>query len=525
MTTEKQKAVVYSRVSTLKQDNERQINDMQGYAVYKNLEIVKEFTETITGTTAAEERTEFKNLVDYITTNNIKHLLVSEVSRLGRVSHKTLSTINDLTEQGVCIHIEKEKIQTLDDEGKKTNGATLLLNIFAAVAEVELETLRYRVTSGLRRARLNHAGQSNPPFGFQNLNKKIALQPQEASIVKEIFSLYLSGKGSQQIARILNKREVSPRSAKLWSDQTVMMIIRNPIYNCQRHASKEIITIPEELRIIEANVFHAAQHIRKTKSNKHNTNRIYINILEGKLKCRCGESLWMHRRKDLRDNAYKCLSKRYSYKTGSPACSEVAINIDLLNSLVEHHLRTHRAKKYTSKKKTLEREADRLEKAIAKERRSRKRAAEMYIDELIDRGDFWEKKERIDKKIDTLSLQLEEMYEEIAKEKTLEFSRRYFGPDGKLKTPYSTSKDEFESSDIDTEALKHLVKQHVKEIQIQTLTGSERDKYKKNELDYVHEVTITDFADQATVYHTASRNKLIYKGDQLVTDKLETIHI
>ena len=79
------KAVIYARVSSTdeSQSYERQISDLKKWANYKNLEIVEEFAEKISGfKKGLDERKEFNNMLKYIDDNHIKHIMISELSRL-----------------------------------------------------------------------------------------------------------------------------------------------------------------------------------------------------------------------------------------------------------------------------------------------------------------------------------------------------------------------------------------------------------------------------------------------------------
>ena len=53
---EKTKVVIYARVSTSAQDYTRQITELRKYAKKQNFEIVKEFSEKISGGKKVEER-------------------------------------------------------------------------------------------------------------------------------------------------------------------------------------------------------------------------------------------------------------------------------------------------------------------------------------------------------------------------------------------------------------------------------------------------------------------------------------
>ena len=63
---ERTKVVIYARVSTSTQDYTRQITELRKYAKKQNYEIVKEFSEKISGGKKVEERTAIKEILVFI---------------------------------------------------------------------------------------------------------------------------------------------------------------------------------------------------------------------------------------------------------------------------------------------------------------------------------------------------------------------------------------------------------------------------------------------------------------------------
>lgn len=108
------KAVIYSRVSTVEQDNERQIQELKEYASYKKMKVLKIFEEKVSGATKGADRLEFKAMLSFIDKNNIDTILVWELSRLGRRMVDVMNTIESFSDRGVNIYIKKENINTLD---------------------------------------------------------------------------------------------------------------------------------------------------------------------------------------------------------------------------------------------------------------------------------------------------------------------------------------------------------------------------------------------------------------------------
>ncbi|WP_330363211.1 recombinase family protein [Lacrimispora indolis] len=64
-------------------------------------------------------------------------------------------------------------------------------------------------------------------YGFRCENNELIIVPQEASIVKEIFRLYLEGKTVRQIKISLEEKEVLSSSGKTtWADTTIQQILK-----------------------------------------------------------------------------------------------------------------------------------------------------------------------------------------------------------------------------------------------------------------------------------------------------------
>ena len=327
------KAVTYSRVSTDEQNTDRQVKELDEYAKYKGFQVVAEFRENISGRTKQTDRLEFSRMLKYIRENNIKHIMVHELSRIGRNNRNTINIIEDLIAEGICIHSKHENIMTLNPDGTKNNQATLFISIFSAIAESEVETLRARVKSGLRASKLRGgANAAVQPFGFQSIGKKLSIHPDEVKTVKVIYDLYLDGYSMNRIAQHLNDLGIPSKKATKWRDKTINDILKNPLYKGERFHNGE--RIPYDLeRIIPIEKWNAVQSLIKKKAEYQNRHSKNLNILRGLLFCgNCGEPLFMQRRKNLKDNVYKCLSSKSGYDGKS--CSLKGINIDLLNNIV-----------------------------------------------------------------------------------------------------------------------------------------------------------------------------------------------
>ena len=145
---ERTKVVIYARVSTSAQDYTRQITELRKYAKKQNYEIVKEFSEKISGGKKVEERMAIKEMLDFVKFNKVDKVLIYECSRLSRRQLDFLSIIEQLTEQGVSLFILQNGLETLLPDGKPNPIANLCFGIIAEFNTLEINLIRARMASG-----------------------------------------------------------------------------------------------------------------------------------------------------------------------------------------------------------------------------------------------------------------------------------------------------------------------------------------------------------------------------------------
>ena len=144
-------AVIYSRVSSLGewQSNERQIEDLKILAKQKNYTIEKIYEEKISGAKKNIERPILTECLEYSISNNVKILLLSELSRLGRDVDEVLKNVMLCKENKLNVYFQKENLSIFDDSGKEHPFLlTIFIAILGTVAQMERENIKFRLYSG-----------------------------------------------------------------------------------------------------------------------------------------------------------------------------------------------------------------------------------------------------------------------------------------------------------------------------------------------------------------------------------------
>jgi len=147
-------ALIYSRVSSESQDNDRQIINLKNVAQDKGWHIRRTFQEKISGTIRTGSRSEFKSLLDYIDKTPVDIVMVSEISRIARRVVDVLNFVELLHEKGISLYIQQFNMLTLENE--RENPITkMLLQMLSIGAEMENNQRKIRQEEGIKLAQMN----------------------------------------------------------------------------------------------------------------------------------------------------------------------------------------------------------------------------------------------------------------------------------------------------------------------------------------------------------------------------------
>lgn len=164
-------AVIYSRVSSESQDNQRQVLNLHQVAEEKGWRIRRTFQEKISGTSMAGTRLEFKSLIEYLERVPIDVVMVSEISRIGRRVVDVLNIVELLHAKGISLYIQQFNMSTMVD-GQENPVAKMLLQMLSIGAEMENNQRRIRQKEGIKLAQMKgiyqgrKKGAKTPPMSL-----------------------------------------------------------------------------------------------------------------------------------------------------------------------------------------------------------------------------------------------------------------------------------------------------------------------------------------------------------------------
>ena len=133
--------------------------------------------------------------------------------------------------------LERKGMQLVSATEAVVNDDTGLGNVYKAlilfVAEQERKNITKR-TSGGRRIKASRGGYSGgrPPYGYKPVDGKLVIVPEEATVVKKVFSARRAGVTIQGIVDYLRDEGHKTRGGVGFSISTIQSILNNePLYH------------------------------------------------------------------------------------------------------------------------------------------------------------------------------------------------------------------------------------------------------------------------------------------------------
>lgn len=155
----------------------------------------------------------------------IDRVITKSISRFSRNTTDCLEMARSLARLNIYLYFEKENIDT------EHMSSELMLSILSSIAESESrfisENEKWSIT---KRYRNGTFIIGYPPFGYDNVDGKMVIVPEEAEIVKEVFAMAINGMGSYVIAKEINKRGILTKKNKKWTSSGVKALLHNEKY-------------------------------------------------------------------------------------------------------------------------------------------------------------------------------------------------------------------------------------------------------------------------------------------------------
>ena len=227
------RVAAYCRVSTAQ---EEQQNSYQVQIAYYTdlINRKKEWTlagifadEGISGT-QTKKRTEFNRMIRMCKNKKIDLVITKSISRFARNTVDCLEYVRQLKDLGIGVIFEKENINTL------TMTSEFMIALYGSFAQAESESISKNVSWGKEKAYREGKVQFQYKYllGYKKgTDGKPEIVPEEAEIVRLIYTLFLDGYSMTRIKKILeNKGYLTAQGKKVWNESLIRSILKNEKY-------------------------------------------------------------------------------------------------------------------------------------------------------------------------------------------------------------------------------------------------------------------------------------------------------
>lgn len=369
------KAVVYCRVSTDAQaEHGTSLAEQESRCLHKCVEIGAHVVaihrdEGVSGELYITRPGIQAALAD-IESGRANVLVMAKVDRSGRDTEIIITIRKRVTRAG-------GKLVFTDGPNFEDNAmGNLGFNQTAVFAQFEREMIRERTTTG--KVRKAKEGKVQPvrtfaPFGYYIVKKedavrgaypgdvvgKYIVKPDEAEIVRSIFSGFASGESLRQVSvRLQNAHVPTPRTGKCWLATTIRSILDNPVYKGtatygrrrrfvdearyerglkpaynRSRPEEEWILVPAPAIVDEA-LWNDCQIRLKENKRLLGGNRTRTYLLSGLVRCgKCGRAM-SGKRNQKQYTYYICRDYCPSCNTAGEVCNAVMYPTFLVESAV-----------------------------------------------------------------------------------------------------------------------------------------------------------------------------------------------
>lgn len=190
------RAALYMRVSTIDQHPESQLHDLHALANQRGFEIVREYTDRISGTRA--KRPGLDELMRDARRGRFDVVLVWASDRLARSVRHFLEVLDELNHLRIEFVSYRENLDTTGPLGRA------IVVIIGAIAELERNLIVERVRAGMRRAKLEGRHIGRPALNIDVAG--VCRERGRGASLGEIAKMF--GIGRTTVRRVLDQHAV-----------------------------------------------------------------------------------------------------------------------------------------------------------------------------------------------------------------------------------------------------------------------------------------------------------------------------
>ena len=220
------KAVIYTRVSDIKQQDNTSLESQRtyctDYALKKGLDICAYFGGTYESA-KTDDRKEYKKMLKYVRQHKISNIVVFSDDRFSRTGGQAINTIENLNLKGINVLSVTQPVDTETSTGMFFKKLNLLFSKY------DNDQRREKTVTGMRQRLLKGYWIGTAPLGYKNSRNKQNVPIIEPNEKAKYIKMAFEWKANENLANVEIVQRLKTRGLRIYK-QRLTEIFRNPVY-------------------------------------------------------------------------------------------------------------------------------------------------------------------------------------------------------------------------------------------------------------------------------------------------------
>lgn len=292
------------------------------------------------------QRPAMQRMMADVEAGRVDCVVVYKVDRLSRSLLDFSKLMEKFEAHGVSFVSVTQQFNTATSMGR------LILNVLLSFAQFEREMISERTRDKIAATRRKGKWAGGMPLlGYDVVDTKLVVIPEEAERVRQIFKLYLHHRSLLETVKDVNERgwrtklwttkKGNSRGGKLFDKNNLRALLTNPTYLGKVKYRDELFSGEHEA-IVEESVFKTtARRLRDNRLGGSEKSRVRQGaLLRGVLRCKHCDRAMVHNSTTKRNRRYRYYVCSGAQKRGHRTCPSPSIPGDQIETFVVNEIRT-----------------------------------------------------------------------------------------------------------------------------------------------------------------------------------------
>ena len=312
--------VGYCRKSRVSETDEltRQEQLVVEYCKNKGYKLDKLFSEV--GSSVDPDRPQYKLMLQYLTEHEGITVIVTDYDRIGRDT-LLLSLFKQLCKE------HKHLVELVNGTVYSYDNYTDIFTqeILSSVSSYIYQQTKAKMYRGMKQAQKEGKRIGAKPYGYDIVNKRLAVNPVQADTVKRVFKLIAEGISTAEVVRLLKQEGITTNTGRFFDTRAIRLLIKNIGYTGKKDENVYPPIISKELFLLANQQLKSLQNCGNKRSY----------ALSNKIICsHCGTTLILGIKKDRNAVIINSCNSSNSIRGIKTKCSCQGSRLDLVESLV-----------------------------------------------------------------------------------------------------------------------------------------------------------------------------------------------